>query len=338
MHTLTPSPLSMLDPSGHPVLGSYTGPLPPVRLGAQHEGLRSRMFKRKRWLFLSIQAGDWLFGMAVVHVGYVAKSFAYAFNGAERRIVATKTALGPTAVCEVSENWGPGAVASFRFGGLSSRLARSEASGNAEQLRASIATSALAITASVELAGAPPALSVVAHPDGDRALINTNEKRLLLPTHGVALVNGESVSLDGGLGAYDYTHGVLPRRTQWRWVSFTGKSTTGQSVGLNLVQGFNGEVECAAWIGDVLVPLGEGIVTYDRKNPRSDWTVRTRCGAVALTLEVGDLHQENTNFKLVAANFTQATGHYSGTLTLPGREPITLERVLGVAEDQDTLW
>jgi hypothetical protein len=326
----------MLDPEGRPVLGAFTGPLPPVRLGARHDGLRARTFRRKRWLFLSVQTDTWLFGMAVVHLGYIAKSFAYAFDGTRRRIVATKSSLGPTAACRVGETWGPGAVASYRFGGLQTRLARSESA--TDELRASVSAAGLEVAAAVDLAGAPATLAVVVHPNGDRSLLNANEKRLLLPTRGVATVNGREISLDGGFGAYDYTHGVLPRRTQWRWVSFAGRAACGTPLGLNLVEGFNGEPECAAWIGDELVPLGEGIVSYDRKNPRSSWSIKTRCGAVDLTLDVGDLHQETTNFKLVAASFTQATGHYSGTVTLPGRPPLRLEGVLGVAEDQDTLW
>ncbi len=332
----------MLDAEGRPVLGAFSGPLPPVRLGAAHDGLRARTFRRKRWLFLSIQTEGWLFGMAVVHLGYIAKSFAYAFEGASRRIVATKTSLGPTAACRVSETWGPGSVASYRFGGLQTRLARAEPTPSSRgELRASVSAAGLELAASVDLDCAPATLAVVVHPDGDPAVLNANEKRLLLPTRGVATVNGREVSLDGGFGAYDYTHGVLPRRTQWRWVSFAGRTVDGLALGLNLVEGFNGESECAAWLSDgrdELVPLGEAIVSYDRRNPRSSWSVKTRCGAVDLTLDVGDLHQETTNFKLVAASFTQATGHYSGTVTLPGRAPLRLEGVLGVAEDQNTLW
>lgn len=329
----------MLNAAGEPMLGAFTGPLPPVRFGVAHDGLRARTFQRKRWLFLSIQTEGWLFGVAVVHLGYLAKSFAYAFDGASGRIVATKTSLGPTAACRVSETWAPGAVASYRFAGLQTRLARSDGGAlTPAELRASVTAKDLQLAASVDLSQKAATLAVIVHPSGDPAFLNANEKRLLLPTRGVATVNGEEISLDGGFGAYDYTHGVLPRRTQWRWVSFAGRTVCGLAIGLNLVEGFNGEAECAAWIGDELIPLGEGVISYDRRNPRSTWSVTTRCGAVDLTLEVGDLHQEDTNFKLVAASFTQATGHYSGTLTLPGRAPLRLERVLGVAEDQNTLW
>lgn len=326
----------MLDPlTLKPNLGSYLGALPPVDLGPQHSGLLYLKTKRKKWVYVSIQARDWLIGLAVVDLGYLSKSFAYAYDGNVNRIVATRSMLAPSAASDVANHWATGAKATFWLPLLATRI---DWPAGSEELRISVACKELEVLASLSLAGAPAPVSSIVHPDGDRSLLNTNEKRLLIPTMGFARVNGNRVLLDGGFAAIDYTHGILPRQTRWRWVSLSGFAKTGEKVGVNLVQGFNGEVECAVWVNNDVFPVGEGEVEYDPENPRSTWRIKSRCEAVDLALEVGDLHQETTNVKLVAAKFTQATGRYSGTIKLPGREPLILEGVLGVAEDQDTLW
>ena len=44
-------------------------------------------------------------------------------------------------------------------------------------------------------------------------------------------------SLDGGLGGYDYTKGMLPRLTAWRWAYGTGRLDDGTVLGFNIPRG-----------------------------------------------------------------------------------------------------
>ena len=47
-----------------------------------------------------------------------------------------------------------------------------------------------------------------------------------------------------GFGAYDYTSGILQRRTAWRWAFAMGRDTSGAPIAMNLVEGFMGEPAC----------------------------------------------------------------------------------------------
>jgi hypothetical protein len=146
------------------------------------------------------------------------------------------------------------------------------------------------------------------------------------------------VSLDGGLAGYDFTSGMLARHTWWRWGFALGRLAGGVPFALNLVEGFVGEAECAAWIGGELVGLGEGRFTFDRAHPAEPWSVRTADGIADLTFRPGAVHEERRDLLLVGSRFVQPCGAWSGTLALPGRPAVTIDRALGVTEDQDVTW
>ncbi len=66
--------------------------------------------------------------------------------------------------------------------------------------------------------------------------------------------------------------------------------------------------------------------------------MRTADGELDLRFEPGAIHAEAHDFKLIASKFLQPAGSFSGTIRLPGRAPLELDRVLGVTEDQEVLW
>jgi hypothetical protein len=191
------------------------------------------------------------------------------------------------------------------------------------------------LRARVDAADAPPSLTAIARLP--RALLNTTEKRTLLSVTGEAVLAGERRSLDGGLAGYDYTNGMLARHTAWRWAFLLGRAKSGEKVAMNLVQGFVGEPECGVWIGGEVHPLAEGRFAFNAKRPLQSWRVSTADGAVDLDFVPGGLHAEKKNLGVVATRFIQPVGVYSGKIRAGGRE-LELDRVLGVAEDQDARW
>ena len=110
-------------------------------------------------------------------------------------------------------------------------------------------------------------------------------------------------------------------------------------MALNLVQGFVGEPECAVWVDGELHPRARG---RDRRttsaSPLAPWSVRTAGGEVDLRFEPGAIHAEEHDFGVVASRFLQPAGSFTGTIRLPGRAPLELDRVLGVVEDQAVTW
>ncbi len=345
MRTLEAPPSSVLHPlSGAVLAGSFRGGLPPrVDLAALEVGglpvIGGHLFRvahEKRWIYAAIAAGDLFVGAAIIKLGYASSAFVFAFDRASGRMLADVSLLGPAAFASV--NGSPREGASSRF---SSPLQRASitwtraagASGYSLAVRAGD----VVIDAHLDGSSAPPPIGVVASL-GAPGLVNTTEKGALLAVTGSATVANRRFTLDGGLGGYDYTHGYLARRTAWKWAYLLGRAESGERVGLNLVEGFVGEPECALWIDGALHPLAEGRFTFDAKHPGDPWIVRTADDSVDLRFEPGAIHQEHKNFGVITSRFIQPVGCFSGTIRVPGRDPLVLARALGVVEDQDVLW
>jgi hypothetical protein len=334
MRVLLPAPELAIDPStGTPRFGSYRGALARVDLGAVAGGALQRITRRKRWLYFMIVSDDLLVALAVVRLGYASNVFAYAFDRRTLRMRATHTAVGPSFACEVGDSGGEGCVARFRFGRTRVAIERPRGS-MAYAVEASFRD--FELRALVDSAGAPPPLTAIAPIPGGR--VNTTEKRALMDASGEVTIDGQRFSLDGAMAGTDYTHGLLARRTAWRWAYLLGRAKSGERVGMNLVQGFVGEPECAVWVDGDVHPLAEGRFAFDRHRPLDEWRVSTADGGVDLRFSPGGMHEERTNIGVVRTRFVQPAGIYSGRLRFDGGRELVLDRVLGVAEDQDVTW
>ncbi|MFO0660149.1 MAG: DUF2804 domain-containing protein [Polyangiaceae bacterium] len=336
MRTLSSPPVHVIDPVTHSAsTGSYDGSLPRVNLADLGLGAAHSLAKRKRWVYVSIHTPELLLGIAVVRLGYVSKAFTFAYDAQRGKIDSAASVLGPTLACNVGDDGHHGMSAVFSLPLPKLHVSITKPLGERDVL-VSVESTDLTVKARLD-ASAARSISAIA-PLGGPGLINATEKRLLMPVVGEAISKGRKISLDGALAGYDYTQGYMPRRTAWKWASVLGAATTGERVGVNLVEGFVGEAECGVWVNDELHAVGEGRFEHDPQNPLAPWRVTTTCGAVDLRFTPGDAHREKTQLMVVASSFIQAAGRYSGTITLPGRPALTLDGVLGVTEDQDTLW
>jgi len=333
MRALLAPPASVVDPiTRAPRHGSFAGPLPRVDLGPLGKGRIYRLSHHKKWVYLALSTPETFVGLAVVDLGYVVSTFAFAYDGKSRRMLADQSAIGHPRSGSVNDWIGEGFEAKFKLGKVSVEIARPVGVG---QLEVDAIFPSLEIHARVDAKSKHSPLSAIGPiPEG---VINTTEKHALLDVSGEVVVHGASRSLDNGFAGWDYTHGYLARHTQWRWGYALGHAVSGERIGFNLVEGFLGELECAVWVDDDLFPLSEGRFVLEVERPLAPWHVRTVGGEIDLRFDPGGLHAEEKNFGIVRSRFLQPVGAYSGTIQIDGRM-IELDRVLGVAEDQDVLW
>lgn len=331
--SLPAPPSTVLDDRGEGRFGRYEGPLGRVDLAAAEKrlGLGAGIFKKKKWFYTALASPDLYVGCAIVDAGYAANAFAFAASPKSGILDATSH-LGVVRLgCHVSDVAEDGALAWFRAPGASFRLSRE---GTAYDLV--VDTAKLSVRARLETEGAAPPITAICRPTGGD--VNVTMKRVLLPASGYVTVKGTPRPLEGAMGGLDYTHGFLPRITRWRWAYFMGKSESGEPVAMNLVEGFNGEPECAVWVGDKLFPVGEGRFTFDAKQPLEPWQVATACGSVDVRFSPVGMHAEKRDLRIIRSEFVQPVGTFHGTLRLPGRLPIELVGVPGVVEDQSVRW
>ncbi|MBI2393311.1 MAG: DUF2804 domain-containing protein [Deltaproteobacteria bacterium] len=334
MRTLATPPASVVGDNGTIHFGSYRGSLPPVDLRPLGKPLPYRVQHHKKWVYLAVAAGDVFAGLAVVDLGYVKNAFAFAFeraNDGKGRMLVDCSALGHPLAGGVSDGLWGGPVARFTAGKTHVHVTRRGASMDIDATFGDDLDIGARLSTDVK----HPALSVIGPIPG--GVVNATEKHALLPVSGELTVRGARYPLDGGFGGWDYTHGYLARHTKWRWAYLLGRTTDGARIGMNLVEGFLGSSECAVWLDDELHPISEGRFELNRARPLDPWRITTADGEVDLRFTPGGMHAEDKDFKLVRSSFVQPIGVYEGTIRVGGRT-VTVERVLGVAEDQDTLW
>lgn len=332
VRTLAPPPDSVVDPAtGEPRYGSFAGPLPPVDLAPLGRGGLDLLLRRKRWMYVAIASEDLLAGMAVVDLGYTLNAFGFVHERGASELEADCSALGLPGSGGVNDTTGRGFAARFRSGRTTVTLSRHRE----ERLDVDARFEGFSVDARVSLSGERSPLSAVGPVPG--GVIDATEKRALLPVEGTLRIGRTSYSLDGAIAGFDYTQGILARHTEWRWAFLMGRTTDGVPVALNLVEGFLGERECAAWIGDELLPLAEGTFAFDRRRPERPWKVGSKDGAVDLVFEPGGIHSERRNLGIVRSRFLHPVGAYSGTVRA-GDRTVQLAGVQGVAEDQDVVW
>jgi hypothetical protein len=325
---LAAAPTSFLDErTGAPAFGAYAGPLPAVELGRL--GLRERVARRKRWVYAAIVTEELWLSLAIVRTGYAATAFAFAYDLVGRRMLLDETVLAPAPFARVADDChAPGEVARFAMGKTRLVIDR-RASG----LDLHVRMRDLELDATIDEGVGPPAVSAIASLGGD--LVSATEKRALLGVKGRARCGARELRLDGGVAGYDYTHGLLPRHTTWRWAFAMGKAIGGEPFAFNLVQGFVGESECAAFVGGEVIAVAEPRIELDVADPMRPW--RLAGDGVDLVFAPGAVHAQTTNLLLVKSRFVQPVGTFSGTMRVGGRD-VTVAGLPGVVEDQDVLW
>lgn len=333
MRPLSAVPSSAVDPiTRAPRFGSYRGSLGTVDYRHFALGRVRRTLSTKRWLYLGIATDDLFVAAAVVDLGYASTTFAYVFDRQAGRNIASASVFGHPFATHVTTALDDRRLADFRLGGT--RVSITRDSSHTIALEAKYTD--LEIRARFATLDAPAGIVAIAPLPG--GLVNTTQKRTLLPVTGDIVVRGRRQSLDGAFGGYDYTNGLLERHTAWKWAFLLGRTNAGAPVALNLVEGFVGEPECAVWLDRDVHGVGEGRIEFDRANPLRPWRIRTADDAVDLRFDARDFHAERKNLGLVRSSFIQAVGSYSGSIRLAGQPPIEIGHALGVAEDQDVLW
>jgi hypothetical protein len=319
-----------------PAFGSYAGPLPRIVLGERGLGVAAQLARRKRWVWFGVTGNEVVVSAAVVRTGYAATVFLLAYDLRARKMLVDANLLGPAFAARVADDpRTEGALARFSFGRSSVVVTRDR-----EELAITAALRGVAIDVVLDFAKAPPPIAAIA--DLGPGLVDATEKRALAAVRGTARFAGRSFAMDGAFGGYDYTNGLLPRHTKWRWAFAMGRAADGEPVAFNFCEGFVGEAECAAFVGGAggaVLPLPEPRFEGATDAPERPW--RLVADGVDLAFSPGAVHTQTTNLVLVRSRFLQPVGIFSGRVRAGagvGDRELVVLGLPGVVEDQDVLW
>lgn len=288
-----------------------------------------RFLHHKRWLYLWVNGQDWLLGIAVVDLGYMAKAFVFMAEKAQQKAVfREETLFLPRAghgVFRTSEQRIKALAATPHLTVRIHKLANGALDFHVEGRD-------VRLWGQAEAPLDPLLVAVSRLNDGGP---NLTAKGMAHPGWVEIQTPDRCWSKTQVLISSDYTEGFLPRETRWYWASLTGQAETGETVSLNLVEGFNGACECLLWVNQQAYALGEG--RFQGQHPQRVWQVTTACGAVDLRFEPWSALWDQTRLGLVNSDFRQVYGSYSGMIQTQ-QGPLELKGVPGIAEYQAVRW
>ncbi len=144
---------------------------------------------------------------------------------------------------------------------------------------------------------------------------------------------------DRAFGTMDFTKQYALRHAVWKWVALCGRSKQGSIVGLNLVDPTPDAPisENAAWIDGKLEPLADVHLNVDAPgNIDSPWTVEAE--SVDLRTTAIAHVEQKLDLPLVRHRLRHVVSAFSGRVRTKRGQIHDLERIVGIAEDNDTWW
>jgi hypothetical protein len=173
---------------------------------------------------------------------------------------------------------------------------------------------------------------------------NYTTKLAALPAMGELLLDGQRYLLgsDTTLASIDFTRGLWPYRSAWRWASAAGYSG-GRRLGLNFGDGWTdgtGMLENALFVDGRVQPLWEPVrFAFDPQHIERPWTVRSvDSDRVRLTFTPSFSRAQQTNLVAVRLRLEQVMGHFSGQVRLDDGQQLELSGIAGLAENHLARW
>ncbi|MGO1461227.1 MAG: DUF2804 domain-containing protein [Marinobacter sp.] len=298
---------------------------------------RPRSMLARRWRFnqfqfVSATGPGWVFGMALVDLKLLGSGFFYLFDFASGQLH-ERSFISPLGLGTRIEPYPEHGTASFNKGGVSMRILPF-AGG-----RALSVTAPGGIRIELTLRQDNDPLRLVC-PAGYNGWVFTR-KSAGLPVEG-EIRWGHSIWRCGGTarGAIDWSCGFMRRETAWNWASLAGQLQDGRSIGLNLANGVNetGMTENALWLDGQCHKLGAVRFRFDRYDVGADWHVTTEDGRVDLHFAPAAARKEKLNAGILASNFRQYVGTYSGTVRDESGAKIAIQGLRGLVEDHFARW
>jgi hypothetical protein len=318
--------MKSLHHSGSPIaFGRYEGLIeqPSTKIWDGNGGLLSaRRTKRKTWLFIGAGNPELFIGFAIVDAGLVSKAFAYIYD-LKNNILTEESITVPLGF---GKDFDPNLLSNWKLKNFSIST-----EGNIMTCAYKGAKFALKLEVSLNDNG----LSFMCPSKGDR-LFHYTYKNLLLPTKASWTIGGKEFHMHNLKGGIDFSKGYPPRHTTWNWTSFMGTTEDGISVGINVVDKFNDNLENVMWIGDEKISLGKMLYDYQPPLESSKWEVNAVDGNLQLMMQPLGARKENLNVLLLKSKFTQVYGPIMGKIKHNGVEKML--NGFGVMEEHEALW
>lgn len=335
---LTTAPTQLIQANGQPAFGLFDGSITDFNLqDFVYQNLMdnkantlARYFNYKQFQFICVTGSDWLLAVAIADIRYANSGFAYLYRF-DTNLAVSKGLLLPGALGNQMSDSPSSGEAKQQFGAYKVAIKT-----NATNWQLNIDSKELKANLTIEKASQMP-LALCA-PTGYNGFTYT-EKSNALKVSGSLELQGHPLDVTLALAGYDFSAGFMRRQTSWRWASISAM-VDGKAFGLNMAAGVNetGLCENALWFDGHIHHLSPASFVFDRKDNTRAWQVSSLCGEVQLKFTPLYCRQEKVNIGLLASNFRQYVGLYTGVVLLQNGRKLQLNEVKGLAEDHYAKW
>lgn len=284
--------------------------------------------------FIGVLTEDFMAGLAIVDLKLVGNCFFYVWTK-EQGLIVEQSVISPLGIGCSLNNLVNEAESQFSFMGVNASIRQR---GRSTEIKLDSKTVQAGFSLDQSTAYEPLRVCSQA---GYTGWVFT-QKSAGLKARGTITVKGQQFDLQemNALGSVDWSCGFMRRETAWNWACFSGRDELGRTIGLNLASGVNetGTTENGLWIDGQLNKLGGVRFEFDRNNMELPWRVVSECGRVALEFRAQGCRSEKLNVGILASNFKQMFGHYSGSIIDDEGNPVVFKDVPGYAEDHYAKW
>jgi len=323
---LAAPPASIVGADGRPVLGRFAGlghGFDWARLAPPHaHNPLWRRLHHKRWHYVALATERIFCAVAIVDLGWMSTCFGYAFDRSDGDMMANFSEDGLPGRFSVALADDAGGTSRFER-----RATRIEIGPDGLTLRCPW----LEIDARFAQPHSPLLLATGLVPGG---AVHATQKSGGLALDGEVRTWRDEYALAGGVASFDYSNGLLPRETAWRWAS-----AHDLALGFNLQAGYFGACENALWLDGALHPLGPARFIVDRKDAMAPWHVFTEDDCLDVVFTPDGARRQNRNLKIAASRYVQPVGTFTGWVRgTPEGPKRPVERLAGVTEDHFSRW
>ncbi|MDC0534818.1 DUF2804 domain-containing protein [Francisellaceae bacterium] len=302
--------------------GAYTDTIhnTPTQIFPKNTPIQSRRLKRKAWFFIGGYSNDLYIGLAIIDAGYLAKAFCYIYD--------TKTGEFTEDEITVPFGFKNSFDPSFNH---KWQLKNYKINAQNDTIIATIQTKKFNLD--LQLKNNTNGVSFFCPSEKNRPFHYTY-KNLLLSGRLNLKLNGKVQTFNNLKFGIDFSKGFPPRYTFWNWASFQGVCDDGTEIAMNLVDGFNNNLENVIWVNQKPKLTSMVKFTYSKPLAKSNWSVCNQ--ELELTLTPQGARNENINLLLVKSKFTQVFGNIKGKILIDDQWKNLKGH--GVMEEHEAKW
>lgn len=337
--------IKLVQADGQPIFGEIAQPVAEVNylecdfrtpMDKPVKGIRKKM-SFNQFQFIGVMNDDIIAGIAIVDLKLISNVFVYVYDFKTGELF-EKSILQPLSVATSIEAK-PDAGSSYfkQFGDRLDIICKGE--GGERKIQVSLGHN-VSIDISIFQPSQFKPLRVCSKA-GYNGWVYTQKAAGLTAEGSISCGNAKYILTQQETSAsLDWSCGFMRRETAWNWACFSGKLADGRRVGLNLAAGVNetGVTENCLWVDGSMTKLNMAVFEFDRYQPEKQWLVKTTDGLLELVFQPVGKREEKINAWVIASNFKQVFGHFTGWMIDSAGEKTELNNIPGFMEDHYAKW